>query len=91
MTDHFQRSQLLINQGRYDLAEEELQQVLSDDPYNASAHGLLAFCLAEKKQYIKALKEISEVIALVPSSRPGLHYILSPNPIRRAPLIEMHS
>jgi hypothetical protein len=33
MTDHFQRSQRLINQGRYDLAEKELQQVLRDDPY----------------------------------------------------------
>jgi tetratricopeptide (TPR) repeat protein len=74
MTDHFQRSQLLLNQGRYDLAEKELRQVLSQEPDYASAHGLLAFCLAEKKQYVEALKEISEAITLAPS-RAGFHYI----------------
>jgi tetratricopeptide (TPR) repeat protein len=76
MTDHFQRSQLLINQGRYDLAEKELRQVLSVEPDYASAHGLLAVCLSEKKQYADALKEISEAIALSPSHS-GFHYIHS--------------
>jgi tetratricopeptide (TPR) repeat protein len=74
MTDHFQRSQLLINQGRYDLAEKELRQLLSAEPDYASAHGLLAVCLSEKKQHAEALKEISEAIALSPSHS-GFHYI----------------
>jgi tetratricopeptide (TPR) repeat protein len=76
MTDHFQRSQLLINQGRYDLAEKELRQLLSVEPDYASAHGLLAVCLSEKKQYAEALKEISEAISLSPSHS-GFHYIHS--------------
>jgi tetratricopeptide (TPR) repeat protein len=74
MTDHFQRSQLLINQGRYDLAEKELRQLLSMEPDYASAHGLLAVCLSEKKQHDEALKEISQAIALSPSYS-GFHYI----------------
>jgi tetratricopeptide (TPR) repeat protein len=74
MTDHFQRSQLLIDQGRYDLAEKELRQVLSVEPDYASAHGLLAVCLSEKKQHAEALKEISAAIALSPSYS-GFHYI----------------
>jgi tetratricopeptide (TPR) repeat protein len=74
MPDHFQRSQLLINQGRYDLAEKELRQLLSAEPDYASAHGLLAVCLSEKKQQEEALKEIREAIALSPSHS-GFHYI----------------
>jgi tetratricopeptide (TPR) repeat protein len=74
MPDHFQRSQLLINQGRYDLAEKELRQLLSAEPDYASAHGLLAVCLSEKKQHEAALKEISQAIALSPSYS-GFHYI----------------
>jgi tetratricopeptide (TPR) repeat protein len=74
MPDHFQRSQLLINQGRYDLAEKELRQLLSVEPDYASAHGLLAVCLSEKKQHEAALKEISQAIALSPSYS-GFHYI----------------
>jgi Tfp pilus assembly protein PilF len=64
---HFQRSQLLINQGRYDLAEKELRQVLSVEPDFASAHELLAVCLSEKKQYVEAFQEIGAAIALNPS------------------------
>jgi tetratricopeptide (TPR) repeat protein len=71
---HFQRSQLLINQGRYDLAEKELRQLLSAEPDYASAHGLLAVCLSEKQQHEEALKEIREAIALSPSHS-GFHYI----------------
>jgi tetratricopeptide (TPR) repeat protein len=74
MPDHFQRSQLLINQGRYDLAEKELRQLLSAEPDYASAHGLLAVCLSEKQQHAEALKEISQAIALSPSYS-GFHYI----------------
>jgi tetratricopeptide (TPR) repeat protein len=74
MTDHYQRSQLLINQGRYDLAEKELRQLLSLEPDYASAHGLLAVCLSEKKQHAEALKEIRQAIALSPSFS-GFHYI----------------
>lgn len=64
---HFQRSQLLINQGRYDLAEKELRQVLSLEPDYASAHELLAVCLSEKKQYAEAFQEIEAAITLNPS------------------------
>jgi tetratricopeptide (TPR) repeat protein len=74
MTDHYQRSRVLIDRGRYDQAEKELRQVLSVEPDYAVAHGLLAVCLSEKKQYGEALKEISEAISLSPS-HPGFHYI----------------
>jgi tetratricopeptide (TPR) repeat protein len=74
MTDHFRRSQVLLNQGRYDLAEKELRQALSLDPDYASAHGLLAICLSEKGQHGEALQAISKAIALSPDYA-GFHYI----------------
>jgi tetratricopeptide (TPR) repeat protein len=74
MTDHFRRSQVLLNQGRYDLAEKELRLALSFDPDYASAHGLLAICLSERKQYSEAIQEIGTAIALSPDYA-GFHYI----------------
>jgi tetratricopeptide (TPR) repeat protein len=74
MTDHFQRSQILLNQGRYDLAEKELRQALSLDPDYASAHALLAICLSEKGQHGEALQAIGKAIALSPDYA-GFHYI----------------
>jgi Tfp pilus assembly protein PilF len=76
MPDHFQRSQVLVNQGRYDLAEKELRQALSLEPDYAPAHGLLAVCLSEKKVYAEALKEIGLAIALHPAY-PKFHFIRS--------------
>jgi tetratricopeptide (TPR) repeat protein len=76
MPDHFQRSQVLVNQGRYDLAEKELRQALSLEPDYAPAHGLLAVCLSEKKLYAEALKELGLAIALHPAY-PKFHFIRS--------------
>lgn len=74
MTDHFRRSQVLLNQGRYDLAEKELRLALSLDPDYASAHALLAMCLSEKKQHSEAIQAIGKAIALSPDYA-GFHYI----------------
>ncbi len=71
---HFERSQLLVDQGRYDLAEQELAQVLAANPDHASAHALLAICLAQKEQFPAAIQTIQRAIALSPSFS-GFHYI----------------
>jgi Tfp pilus assembly protein PilF len=76
MPDHFKRSQLLIDQGRYDQAEKELRQALSLEPDYAPAHGLLAVCLSEQKQHAEALQEIGLAIALRPAY-PRFHFIQS--------------
>ncbi|MBW4551987.1 MAG: tetratricopeptide repeat protein [Aphanocapsa sp. GSE-SYN-MK-11-07L] len=71
---HFERSQLLVNQGRYELAEQELAKVLAANPDHASAHALLAICLAQKEQLAAATQTIQQAIALSPQFS-GFHYI----------------
>lgn len=74
MSGH-QRAQLLISQSRFDLAEQELHQVLANDPQDAIAHVLLAICYRQTKRYKEATREAELAIQLQPDN-PHSHLML---------------
>jgi tetratricopeptide (TPR) repeat protein len=76
MTYHFGRSQVLVDQGNYELAERELRQVLAAQPDHASAHALLAICFSNRGENAEANQAIQQAIALSPDFA-GFHYIYS--------------
>jgi tetratricopeptide (TPR) repeat protein len=71
-----ERGQLLYQQSRYDLAETELRQALSQDPGHAYGHSLLALTLLQRKQLKEATKEAQEAIHLAPDYA-FAHYALA--------------
>jgi tetratricopeptide (TPR) repeat protein len=70
------RAQILIQQQRFALAEKELHKMLSEDPNNATAHGWLAICLAERRAFVLAADSAKRCIALSPANSYG-HYVLA--------------
>lgn len=66
MGAHFERGMVLIEQGRYDLAEAELRLALAEDPDHAEAHALLSYCLAERGRLDEATDEARAAIGLDP-------------------------
>lgn len=75
MHPQLQRAQMLLSQGRAELAETELRQVLVSDPNDALAHTLLAACLLDQKQYDQATEEAGQAIHLAPDE-PFSHYMM---------------
>jgi tetratricopeptide (TPR) repeat protein len=71
-----ERGRLLYQQSRYDLAETELRQALSQDPGHAYGHSLLALTLLQRKQLNEATKEAQEAIHLAPDYA-FAHYALA--------------
>jgi hypothetical protein len=49
------RAEVLVAQGRWDLAERELGQVLAEWPDSAYAHALLAACKRGRRDYPAAV------------------------------------
>ena len=45
MGKHFDRAEVLFDQGRYELAEKELRAEIAKNPQSADAHALLSMCL----------------------------------------------
>ena len=76
MQNLHERAQLLISQGRYDMAEQEIGQILAKDPNDAIAHLLLALCFKLTKRYKEATTEAQRSIQLQPDN-PRCHLILS--------------
>jgi tetratricopeptide (TPR) repeat protein len=76
MTAHYDRALLLYQQSRYDLAEQELRQALTNEPDDALAHALLALCLCGQKDYAAATREAEEAIHLGPNVS-FAHYALA--------------
>lgn len=60
------RAFFLLDQSRYDLAENELRQELAGDPNSSMAHALLALCLARREQFKEATEEAQQAIHLAP-------------------------
>ncbi|PIQ83276.1 MAG: hypothetical protein COV75_08345 [Candidatus Omnitrophica bacterium CG11_big_fil_rev_8_21_14_0_20_63_9] len=69
------RALLLLEQSRYELAEQELRRVLTLEPNHAAAHALLALCLSHRKQYQQATEEAQRAIHQAPDASFG-HYAL---------------
>ncbi len=60
------RIMILMQQSRYDLAEQELRQYLAQNMDDAHCHALLAFCLNQLKRYEEAQEVVGKAIALDP-------------------------
>ena len=66
MTPHLERAQLLLTQGRIDLAEKEVRQALALDPDSPPAHAILACCLSETHHEDEAIESVRRAIELDP-------------------------
>ena len=76
MNANFQRAQFLIQQSRYDLAEEQLRLALAEESSNAQAHAMLAICLNEREKFAEATEEAQQAIFHAPDESLG-HYALA--------------
>ena len=70
------RAHLLIEQGKYDLAEQELKNALAQDINSSDAHALLSLCYIRQKRIPEALEEAKTAIGLAPNED-FCHYILA--------------
>lgn len=76
MNPHLQRAELLFQQSRWDLAENELRQALAQEPDEAGAYSLLALCQAEREQFPAAQAAAEKAIGLAPQNAFS-HYALA--------------
>lgn len=76
MSAHLYRAQLLYNQSRYDMAEQECRQALGESPGHPLAHALLGLCLLQQERYDDAQQETEAAIAAAPDE-PYPHYCRS--------------
>lgn len=68
------RAQLLINQRRFRLAEEELRRGLADEPENAMMHAQLALCMVEEPaRAAQALAAAKAAVAYAPNDATMWH------------------
>lgn len=67
MNPHLQRATVLIQQERWELAEEQIRLSLASQPDDSYAHALLAICLTERKQYDAAEAEARQAVHLGPA------------------------
>lgn len=61
-----QRAQFLLEQERYDLAEQELRRAIASDPDEPLAHVQLAAALVGQKRFQEALSEAKQAVQLAP-------------------------
>jgi tetratricopeptide (TPR) repeat protein len=66
MDKNFQHALVLLEQQRYDLAEEKLRQSLATTPEQGFTHALLAHCLCERQQWDEATEEARQAIHFAP-------------------------
>lgn len=66
MTNSINRALLLFQQSRFDLAEQELRQVLLQNPNDPHAHALLSICLTRKEEFVEATTAAQVAIGLAP-------------------------
>jgi len=66
MERHFEHALVLLEQQRYDLAEDKLRQALLTAPEHGLSHALLAHCLCEREQWDDATAEAKQAVHLDP-------------------------
>jgi len=66
MGAHLRKAEILYDQGRYNMAEEEAREELGEDPESAHAYALRAFCLARLERLTEALEDANEAVGLAP-------------------------
>ncbi len=70
------RALLLLQQRRYDMAEQELRQLLATEPDHFHAHAWLSLTLMELKRYSEAETEAEQAVHLAPDHPYG-YFVLS--------------
>lgn len=75
---NLQRGSILLQQHRYDLAEQEFRQGLADEPQNAFGHAVLSICLRELDRQAEGVQEAQLAIHLDPEQSLA-HYALALN------------
>ena len=75
MNPNILRARLLIQQDRFELAEEQLHLALAQEP-SAEAHALLAHCLCHREKFDEATQEAQLAIVQDPTDSFG-HYTLA--------------
>lgn len=73
MNQHITRAQLLMQQSRYELAEEQLRLALAENSDDSIAHSMLAICLLEKKDYAAATTQARQAIHSGPDQAIGFY------------------
>lgn len=73
MNIHLSRAQLLMQQSRFEMAEEQLRMALTEDSGDHFAHALLALCLLERKQYDDAADEAQQAVHAAPDEAIGFY------------------
>lgn len=76
MNPHYQRGSLLYQQGRLELAADELRLALAESADDAHAHALLAQCLSGLGRHAEAEAEAGTAIRLGPDSAYS-HYAMA--------------
>ena len=74
MSQTHQRGILLLQQGRYDLADREFRQGLAQEPDNPISHAYLALCLNRLDRNDEALREADEAVRCGPDQA-FCHYV----------------
>lgn len=87
MNMHLERALILIQQNRWDMAQKELEQALSQEPNNAGAHAMLSHCFLQSptptsQQLHRATEEAEEAIRCDPGFPSG-HAALARVMLRR--------
>jgi Tfp pilus assembly protein PilF len=81
MGKHLQRAEVLFNQGRYELAEQELRAEIAQNPQSANAHALLSMCLINQKKqpknFIDSIQFLLEQQKLSNEELESIEYALS--------------
>lgn len=75
MNAAFNKGALLLQHGRYELAEQEFRAALAQEPDFAAAHARLALCLEHRKDRAGAIHEAQEAVRLGAGDAYN-HYIL---------------
>lgn len=76
MNAHIEKAGWLIEQNRFELAIEALQQALLADPDTPRIHALMAVCLRQLDRNKEALAAAQRAVALGPDDAYG-HYVLA--------------
>jgi len=77
MNNRYERSQLLLQQRRYDLAERELRGLLADEPNDGVSLALLALCiLHDNERKTEATDTAQRAVAVAPDES-LCHYALA--------------
>ncbi len=66
MSPSHQRGIVLLQQGRYELADREFRQDLAQSPDNALSHAFLALCLSRSGRDDESLREADEAVRCGP-------------------------